>query len=105
VGINQLFSFEEIGFCVTSHSTKNNIVNVSIQTTNNTNRTFIFNDFQQNIKLLDANNSELTYTIAEAKTINTGDNRRTEIQFSIIGQFHATKLKFSSLKKCIYVEL
>jgi hypothetical protein len=44
-------------------------------------------------------------TIAEAKTINTGDNRRTEIQFSIIGQFHATKLKFSSLKECIYVEL
>jgi hypothetical protein len=55
--------------------------------------------------LLDANNSELTYTIAEAKTINTGDNRRTEIQFSIIGQFHATKLKFSSLNECIYVEL
>lgn len=105
VGINQLFSFEEIGFCVTSHSTANNTVNISIQTTNNTNRTFIFNDFQQNIKLLDANNSELTYTIAEAKTINTGDNRRTEIQFSIIGQFHATKIKFSSLNECIYVEL
>ena len=72
---------------------------------NNTNRTFSFNEFQQNIMLLDANNSELTYTIAEAKTINTGDNRRTEIQFSIIGQFHATKLKFSSLNECIYVEL
>lgn len=104
-GINNPFSFEGIDFCVTNHSTASNIVTVSIQTNNNSNRTFIFNNVQQNIKLLDTNNSELTYTIQQATTINTGDNRTTGIQFAINEQFQATKLKFQTANECVYVEL
>lgn len=105
VGINNPFSFEGIDFCVTSYSTANNIVTVSIQTTNNSNRTFIFNSVQQNIKLLDTNNSELNYTIPLATTINSGDNRTTDIQFTINGQFQPTKLKFQTANECVYVML
>lgn len=104
-GINNSFSFEGIDFCVTSHSTANNVVTVSIQTTNNSNRIFIFNNVQQNIKLLDTNNAELTYTIPQATIINTGDNRTTDIRFAINGQFQATKLKFQTANECVYVEL
>jgi hypothetical protein len=77
-GINYPFSFEGIDFCVTNYSTANNIVTVSIQANNNSNRTFIFNNVQQNIKLLDTNNTELSYTIPQATTINKGDNRTTD---------------------------
>lgn len=104
-GINNPFSFEGIDICVTNYSTANNIVTVSIQTNNNSNRTFIFNNVQQNIKLLDTNNTELTYTIPQATTINTGDNRTTDIQFAINEQFQATKLKFQTANECVYVEL
>lgn len=104
-GINNPFSFEGIDVCVTSHSTANNVVTVSIQTNNNSNRTFIFNNVQQNIKLLDTNNTELTYTIPQATTINTGDNRITDIQFTINEQFQATKLKFQTANECVYVEI
>jgi hypothetical protein len=105
VGINNPFSFEGIDFCVTNHSTANNVITVSIQTNNNSNRTFIFNNVQQNIKLLDTNNTELTYTIPQATTINTEDNRTTDIQFTINKQFQAIKLKFMSANECVYVEL
>ena len=104
-GINKPFTFEGIDFCVTSHSTANNIVTVSIQTNNNSNRTFIFNNVQQNIKLLDTNNTELAYTIPQATTINIGDNRKTDIHFAINEQFHVTKLKFQTANECVYVEL
>jgi RloB-like protein len=104
-GINNPFYFEGIDFCVTSHSTTNNIVTVSIQTNNNSDRTFIFNNVQQNIKLLDTKNTELTYTIPQATTINTGENRTTDIQFAINEQFQATKLKFHTANECVYVEL
>lgn len=105
VGINTTFSIEEIEFCVTNISAANSVVTVSIQTINNSNRTFIFNNVQQNIKLLDTNNTELTYTVQEAKIINTGDNRTTDLQFAINEQFHATKLKFHTANECVYVEL
>lgn len=104
-GINITFSFEGIDFCITSHSTINNIVTISIQTTNNSNRTFIFNNVQQNIKLLDTNNAELTYTIPQATTISTGYNRTTDIQFAINEQFQASKLKFQTTNECVYIEL
>jgi hypothetical protein len=104
-GLNQSFSFERIDFCVTNHSTANNVVNFSIHTINNTNTTFIFNNVQQNIKLLDTNNAELTYTIGQAIMIKTGDVLTTDIQFAISGQFQATKLKFHTMNECVYVEL
>ncbi len=105
VAINNSFSFEGIDFCVTNLIIANNVVSISIQTINTSNRTFIFNNVQQNIKLLDANNIELTYAIPQATTINTGDSRTTDIQFSINGQFHATKVKFQTTDECVYVEL
>ncbi len=105
VGINNVFSFEGIDFCVTNHSTANNMVSVSIQTTNNSNRTFIFNSVQKNIKLLDSNNAEFNYTIPLTTTINSRDNRTTDIQFDINGQFQATKLKFQTANDCVYVVL
>lgn len=105
VAINNSFSFEGIDFFVTNLTTANNVVSISIQTINNSNRTFIFNNVQQNIKLLDANNVELTYTITQATIINTGDKRTTDIQFAINGQFQATKLKFQTEDECVYVEL
>jgi hypothetical protein len=104
-GINNSFTFEGIDFCITGQSTANNVVTISIQTTNNSNRTFIFNNAQQNIKLLDANNNELTYTIPQATTINSGDNRTTHIHFPFNGQFQATRLKFHTANECVYVEL
>jgi hypothetical protein len=104
-GINNSFSFEGIDFCVTNHLTTNNIITFSIQTTNNSNRPFIFNNAQQNIKILDTNNEALTYTIAQARIINPGDNTTTEIQFSINGQFQPLKLKFQTNNECVYVEL
>lgn len=105
VAINNSFSFEGIDFCVTNLTKANNVVSISIQTINNSNRTFIFNNVQQNIKLLDANNVELSYNIPQATIINTGDNRTTDIQFAINGQFQATKLKFQTEDECVYVEL
>lgn len=104
-GINNSFSFEGIDFCVTNHSTANNIITVSIQTTNNSNKPFIFNNAQQNIKLLDTNNVELTYTIHKTQIINPGDDIATDIQFTINGQFLATKLKFQTINECVYLEL
>ena len=41
--------------------------------------------------LVDTNNTELTYTIPQATTIYAGDNRITDIQFAINGQFQVTK--------------
>lgn len=104
-GINNSFSFEGIDFCVTNHSKANNIVIVSIQTTNNSNKPFIFNNAQQNIKILDTNNLEHTYTIPQAQIINPGDNIATDIQFTINGQFPTVKLKFQTINECVYVEL
>lgn len=104
-GVNTSFSFEGIEFCVTNHSTANNIITVSIRTTNNSDRSFIFNNAQQNIKLLDTNNVQLTYTISQAQIINAGDNRTTDIQFTIDGQFQVSKLKFQTTNECVYVEL
>lgn len=104
-GVNTSFSFEGIDFCLTNHSKVNNVITVSIQTTNNSKRSFIFNNAQQNIKLLDTNNVEQTYTIPQAQIINTGDNRTTNIQFTIDGQFQASKLKFQTINECVYVEL
>jgi hypothetical protein len=104
VAINNFFSFEGIDFCITNHTTASNVVSISIQTINNSNRNFIFNNVQQNIKLLDENNVELTYTIPQATIINTRDNRTTDIQFAINGQFQATKLKFQTENECVYVE-
>ncbi len=104
-GINNFFTFEGIDFCITGCSITNNIVTISIQTANNSSRTFIFNNVQQNIKILDTNNNGLTYTIQNATTINTGDNRTTDIQFTINEQFQATKLKFYTANECVYVEL
>jgi hypothetical protein len=89
VGINTSFSFEGIDFCVTNISTLENVITVSIQTTNNSNKPFIFNNAQQNIKLLDTNNVELTYAIPQAQIINPGDDITTDIQFTINGQFQA----------------
>lgn len=104
-GINNPFSFEGMDFCVTNQSTSNNIMTVSVQTTNNSNTPFIFNNAQQNIKILDINNVELTYTIPQTKIINPGDNATTDIQFTIFGQFLASKLKFKTNNECVYVEL
>lgn len=104
-GINNSFSFEGTYFCVTNHTKANNMIIVSIQTTNNSNKPFIFNNAQQNIKLLDTTNLELTYAIPQAQIINPGDNIATDIQFTINGQFQAVKLKFQSIDECVYVEL
>ena len=105
VGTNKPFTFEGIDFCVTNHSVANNIVTVSIQTINNSNKTFIFNNIQQNIKLLDTNDKQLTYTIPQATTINTGDNRTIDIQFTIDVNYQISKLKFQATNECVYVEL
>ncbi len=104
-GINTTFYFEGIDFCITGQSTVNNVVTISILTINNSNSSFIFNNVQENIKLLDTNNAELIYTIPQAQIINTGDNTTTNIQFTINGQFQVEKLKFHSINECIYVEL
>ena len=105
VGVNNPFTFERIDFCVTNHSVSNNIFTISIQTVNNSNKTFIFNNVQQNIKLLDINNKPLTYTIPQTTTINTADNKTIDIQFIIDTQYQVSKLKFQSTSECIYVEL
>jgi len=105
IGKNTPFLFEGICFCVSTISSDNNITTVSIQTTNNSNKTFIFNNLQQNIKLLDTNNTELTYTIPHTTIINIGDNRTIDIQFAIHEQFQATKLKFQTTNECVYVEI
>lgn len=104
-GVNTPFSFEGIDFCVTSQLIANDVFAVSIQTINNSNKSFIFNNAQQNIKLLDINNVEMTYTIPLARIINIGDSTTTEIQFYLGGEFQATKLKFWTNKECVYVEL
>ncbi len=105
VAINTSFSFEGIDFCVTNHSTVNNVITVSIQMVNNSNRSFIFNNAQQNIKLLGINNVELNYTISHAQIINNLDNRTIDIQFAINGLFKASKLKFQTNNECVHVEL
>jgi hypothetical protein len=104
-GINTSFSFEGIDLCVTNRSTANNIITFSIQTINNSNRSFIFNNAQQSIKLLDTNSVELNYSIPQPQIINTGENRTIDIHFIINGQFQASKLKFQSTNECIYLEL
>lgn len=104
-GINNSFSFDENDFCVTNFSTASNIITVSIQITNNSNKPFILNNAQQNIKLLNTNNVELTYTIAQAQIINPGDNSTTDIYFTINGQFQAKKLKFQTNYEYVYIEL
>lgn len=72
---------------------------------NNSKRPFIFNNAQQNIKLLDTNNAELTYAIPQAQIINAGGNGTTDIYFTINRQFQASKLKFQTTNECVYVEL
>lgn len=104
-GINNSFTLDGIDFCVVGYSRANNVITVSIQTTNNSTRTFIFNNVQQNIKLLDTNNAGLTYTIPQATTINIGDNRTTDIQFAVNDHFQPAKLKFQTANECVYVEL
>jgi len=104
-GLRNSFSFEGIDFCVTNHSIKNNIIIVTIQATNNSNKPFIFNNAQNNIKLLNANNEELIYTISLAQIINPGENKTTNIQFDTNGQFQASKLKFQAIDDCVFVEL
>jgi len=104
-GLNKSFSFDGITFCVTNRITVNNIITISIHALNNSSNPFIFNNAQENIKLLDINNFELNYTIPQAQIINIGDNGTTDIHFTINGQFQATKLKFQTKSECIFLEL
>jgi len=105
IELNATFVFEEIDFCVTKLSTANNIVTVSLQVTNNSNKTFIFNNAWKGIKLLDINNVELDYTIPQTQTINPKEEKLIEIKFFINDQFQISKLKFQTSNERVYVEL
>jgi len=102
--INSVFSFDEIDFFITHHSTANHIISVSIQVTNNSTNPLIFNNAQENIKLLDINNQELVYTVSQTKIIYPAENKEVVLQFHI-NEHQISKLKFCSIKEWIYVEL
>lgn len=104
-GICEYFSLDQITFFVTNYSVENLLVSVSIKVTNNSPKSFIFNEAQNNITLMDNNNSALTYSIPETKIINAGHTGLIDIQFNTPAGFYASKLRFHSINECVFVEI
>jgi len=103
--MNLDFLFDGVYFCVTGYSTANNVITVSIKATNNSKKSFIFNNAQQNIKLLNNNNTELDYTISPTQIISQGEEKMVNLCFITNIPFQASKLKFLTNSECVYIEL
>lgn len=104
-GLNNIFSFEGIDFTVTGYAVANNTATVSIQVSSSVDNQFVFNNAQENIKLLDTNNIEFAYTIPQTRIIINGSNEVITIHYPISEQFQPAKLRFQSNKDVIYIEI
>ncbi len=101
------FILDDISFCITHTLRTENTITISLQTTNNSNKPFIFNNFQQNIKLINENNhhSPYYYTIPQAAVINQQENKTVAIQFNIPSPLGSLTLIFQTDNEFVYVEL
>ena len=99
------FFFEGITFCITHHKKRDDILEVSIHATSDSQYPFIFNNAQKNVTLLDVHNTEVPYIIPEAEIIHQGDDRTVNILFPVGQGFQISRLRFQSEKECIHIEL
>jgi len=104
---NIIVTFEGIDFCVRNNPKECNAI--SIQTMNPSSQSFIFNNSQQNIKLLDAKNNASNYAsnyaIERPEIVSTGENKTVDLRFPATNSLQGARLKFQSEKEWIFIEL
>jgi len=76
---------------------------------NPSSQSFIFNNSQQNIKLLDAKNNASNYAsnyaIERPEIVSTGENKTVDLRFPATNSLQGARLKFQSEKEWIFIEL
>ena len=103
---NNSFVFEEVSFSIINYEVVDNaLFNLRLDINNKSTNLFLLNNQQENIKLVDLNNKEYKYQIAQTKIINTGESFTLDIQFAITVFKQPFRLKFESITECVFIEL
>jgi len=105
VNLNTEFKFDHVSLYIIDLTIQVEKVSVTFLVTNNSNNSWVFNNSQTNMILLDKDNKEVNYRIPRIVICSQGESKEATIEFPINDDFVASRLKFFTPKEIVYFEL